>query len=124
MRKKGLFVTLTLAFIVLCSSVANAASFAYCYGVFYHTDSQIQSYVVTGIDSVVDSIQQKGWLYNDDAFANYNINGTTIPATYSQTPVFASNPAGLQEWRLDGWHTATDNGFTLGSRDSQSWAEI
>ncbi|MDJ0306780.1 hypothetical protein [Dehalobacter sp.] len=123
MRRKGLFVTLTLSFILLCSSVAYAASFSYCYGVFYHTDSQIQSYVVTGIDSVVDSIQQKGWLYMDGNYVQYNISGS-FNSTYSQTPVFYSNPAGLQDWDLDGWHTATDNGITLGSRDSISYAEI
>lgn len=113
MRKKGLVITLTLASVLLCSSVAYAWNMIYYYTTIYDTSSQIQAYAVTGCDVYADSITQTGWLYMDGTLVNSRTSGN-FNTTYSQTPVFANNPSGDQNWDMDGSHTATYGGFTKG----------
>jgi len=119
MRIKSLVTTLTLVFVLLCSSVAYAWTIIEYYTVINHTSSQIQGYVVTGCDVTVDKITERGWLYRDGTLVKTNTGGG-VNTDYSQCPVFASNPSGAQDWELDGSHTATYGGTTKGPWPSNS----
>lgn len=119
MRKKGLVITLTLASVFLFSSVAYAWDIIYYYTQIDHTSSEIQGYVITGTDVYADQITERGWLYMDGTFVKYNTNGN-LDTTYSQCPVYYSNPSGGQDWELDGSHTSTYGGITKGPYSSYS----
>jgi len=119
MKKKGLVITLTLAFVLLCSSVAYAWTMTGCYDVIYNTSSEIQGYVVTECDVNADEITERGWLYMDGTLVNSNSSGN-FNTNYSQCPVFGNNPSGEQNWDLNGSHTATYQGYTIGPWPSSS----
>lgn len=118
-RKKGLVITLALAFVLLCSSVAYAWDITYNYCVINYNSSQIQGYVVTGCDVYADSITERGWLYMDGDFVKGN-SRSDYGTTYSQCPVYYNNPSGEQGWYLSGRHSATYGGTTKGPYLSNS----
>ena len=101
-RKKYKIAALTLTLILLCSTAVYAWNMS---AVSYLGNGVINigAYSYSATDTVCDSVRAVSWLYKDNVVVDTDSESTTN-ATWAQADVSASNPIGIQNWRVEGYH--------------------
>ena len=63
----------------------------------------IGAYSYSATDTVCDYVRAVSWLYKDNVVVDTDTDQNT-DATWAQADLSASNPIGIQNWRVEGYH--------------------